>query len=296
MSDKMMPRPTLDREGLTGYRASKPVHIGNGAADQLQLDVYGEVIGAAHEFIMRGGRLARRQVQSLRELGEVVCDQWEKPDDGIWEARSGPQHHTFSKMMCWRALDGLLTMHEHDHLDVPVQQFQRERDKIQTVIEEQGYDDEAASYVQAFGNQVADASLLLFSLQGYSSPNAPRMEATYTYLAERLRRGVLWYRYLPGTGDDLDGEEGAFGICSFWAVEHLARAGEREAAANAFERLLSYANDVGLFAEEVDPESGALLGNFPQAFTHVGLINAALALERGAGDEHLPKTTSKQEG
>lgn len=278
---------------LAGYRDSRPVRVGNAAADQLQLDIYGEVIGAAHEFIMRGGRLARRQVQSLSELGEVVCEAWQQPDDGIWEARSGAQHHTFSKVMCWRTLDGLLTMHEHGHLEVPAKRFGQVRDQIQAAVEERGYSKEIESYVQAFGNQAADASLLLLPVQGYCAPGDERMQSTYAFLEKKLATGSLWRRYRSDTDDGVSGSEAAFGICGFWAVEYLARAGRREAAAHAFERLLSYANDVGLFAEEIDPDNGAALGNFPQAFTHVGLINAALAIEGIPQErEHPPAAAS----
>jgi GH15 family glucan-1,4-alpha-glucosidase len=283
---------TLDH--LSGYRDSRPVRVGNAAADQLQLDVYGEVIGAAHEFIMRGGRLAQRQVQSLVELGEVVCEAWQQPDNGIWEARSGPRHHTFSKVMCWRALDGLITMHEHDHLEGPAAWFRRVRDEIRTVVEEQGYDSDVESYVQAFGGRTADASLLALPVQGYCAPDAKRMQSTYAFLEKELATGSLWRRYRSSADDGVSGSEAAFGICSFWAVEYLARAGRREAATHAFEELLSYANDVGLFAEEIDPEDGAALGNFPQASTHIGLINAALAIEGvPQNQKEAPATASK---
>lgn len=277
---------------LSGYRGSRPVRVGNEAGRQFQLDLYGEVVGAAHEYIMRGGRLSKRRVQSLRRLGEVVCDQWRKPDEGIWEVRTGRRHYVHSKLMCWRALDNLLTMHDHGHLSVPVERFRREREVIRETIEDEGYSKDVNSYVQAFGNHRADASLLLLPLQGYIRPTAPRMQSTYAFLEEQLSADGLWYRYPPGGGDGLEGREGAFGVCSFWAVEYLARAGKREVAAEAFERVLACANDVGLFAEEIDPETGAALGNFPQAFTHIGLVNAALALapeEERAASEQAPQ-------
>ena len=279
---------------LSGYRGSRPVRAGNAATEQLQLDVYGEVVGAAHELIMRGGRLAKKQVESLRELGEVVCDLWREPDAGIWEARSGRKHHTHSKVMCWRALDGLLRMHRHGHLKVPVEQFEREREAIRDDIEEKGYSADVGSYAQTYDGQTPDASLLLMASQGYCAPDAPRMVSTYAYLKKHLERRGLWYRYPPGE-DGLEGQEGTFGICSFWAAEYLARRGEVEAARETFERVLACASDVGLFAEEIDAASGAALGNVPQAFTHVGLINAALALGRAAKGE-APARVSRAAG
>lgn len=277
---------------LSGYRGSRPVRVGNEAGRQFQLDLYGEVVGAAHEYIMRGGTLAGRRVRSLRTLGDVVCDRWREPDEGLWEVRGQRRHHVHSKLMCWRALDNLLTMDEHGHLDVPVARFKRERAAIRRAIEENGYSESVGSYVQTFENQHADASLLLLPLQGYIPPNDPRMQSTYAFLEGQLSTGGLWHRYPPGADDGLEGREGAFGICSFWAVEYLARSGRRAAAARAFERVLACASDVGLFAEEIDPETGAALGNFPQAFTHIGLVNAALALaseEERAASEHAPQ-------
>jgi GH15 family glucan-1,4-alpha-glucosidase len=267
-----------DLDHLSGYRHSRPVRVGNAAVQQLQLDVYGEVIGAAHEFVMRGGRLARWQLRQLRGLGETVCKRWQEPDAGIWEVRSNPRHHVHSKVMCWRALDNLLTMHAHSHLSVPVDHFRSVRDAIGAAIETEGYSETVQSYAQAFGGQAADASLLRLPAQGYVEAGAPRMRSTYTYLEAQLCQSGLWYRYRPDGGDGLSGREGAFGVCSFWAAEYLAQRGETELAQIAFERVLACANDVGLFAEEMDPETGAALGNFPQAFTHIGLINAALAL------------------
>ncbi len=272
---------------LAGYKDSRPVRIGNDAAEQRQLDVYGEVIGAAHEYVMRGGRLAKSKVRALCDLGETVCSRWQEPDAGLWERRS-QRHHVYSKVMCWRALDNLLTMHAHGHLQVPAERFRRVRDAIHGAVEAEGYSEEAESYVQTFGSQTADASLLLLPTQGFAASSAPRMQSTYAYLKAKLSVDGLWYRYPPGE-DGLEGRDGTFGICSFWAVEYLARSGKREAATEAFEHVLECANDVGLFAEEIDPETRAALGNFPQAFTHIGLINAALALVR-SGEAAKPSS------
>ncbi|MGI5860759.1 MAG: glycoside hydrolase family 15 protein [Myxococcales bacterium] len=268
---------------LAGYRGSRPVRVGNAACRQLQLDVYGEVIGAAFEYLAHGGRLARRQLRRLRELGKTVCRLWSEPDDGIWEVRSGRRHHVYSKVMCWRALDLLLVMAERGLVPMPVERFRATREAIRAAIEAEGFAPEVGSYVQAFGRVAADASLLLMPSQGYLDAGDARMRSTFAFLERELCRDGLWYRYAPGEADGLAGREGAFGICSFWATEHLARRGELDAAQRAFERVLGFANDVGLFSEEIDPETGALLGNFPQAFTHIGLINAALAIERARG-------------
>jgi GH15 family glucan-1,4-alpha-glucosidase len=262
---------------LEGYSGSRPVRIGNGAAEQFQLDVYGEVIDAAFCFVERGRRLDRGTARLLAGLGKTVCRRWREPDEGIWEPRGGRQHYTHSKMMCWVALDRLLRLHEAGHVRVPASAFAEQRDAIRTEIESRGFSEELQSYVSVLDGQEVDASLLLGGLYRYVDPRHPRMRSTCARIRERLGRNGLLYRSNPESGG-LPGREGAFGICSFWDVECSALQGDVEAAAAAFEHVLSYANDVGLFAEEIDPDSGAALGNFPQAFTHVGLINAALTL------------------
>ena len=176
-------------------------------------------------------------------------------------------------------------MHEAGLLRLPVERFRAERAALRAVIEAHGYNDEIRSYTRTFDSDDLDASLLLLPLYGYLAGTEPRMRATCGRIHERLARGPLLYRYAENTGDGFPSGEGAFGICSFWAVECLARGGELDAARRAFEQLLSYGNEVGLFAEEIDPETGAALGNFPQAFTHVGLINAALTLAEYAAQE-----------
>ncbi|HEU4494206.1 MAG TPA: glycoside hydrolase family 15 protein [Rubrobacteraceae bacterium] len=263
---------------LGGYAGSRPVRIGNDAHGQLQLDVYGEVLDAAVQLAGRGGRFDRDATRMLNGLGHTVCRRWREPDEGIWEGRSGRFHHTHSKALCWVALDRLIKMHEADHLKVPVDMFRIHRDEIRREIEARGYNERIGSYTRTFDGDEVDASLLTLPLYGYIEGTNPRMRSTRARIHERLSRDGLLYRYETGTDDGLPPGEGAFGICSFWAVECQARGGDVEGAKRAFERLLSYANDVGLFAEEIDPETGAALGNFPQAFTHIGLINAALTL------------------
>ena len=270
--------PERELAHLAGYAGSRPVRVGNDAHGQLQLDVYGEVLDAVARFARRGGRFDRDTVRFLNGLGRTVCAQWREPDEGIWEGRSGRAHHTHSKVLCWVALDRLIELHETRGMEVDAEEFRRERDAIRAEIERRGYNPRIGSYTRVFDGDDLDASLLTVPLYGYIDAAHPRMATTCTRIHEVLGRGELIYRYLEGTDDGLPSGEGAFGVCSFWAVECRARGGDVDGATRAFERLLEHANDVGLFAEEIDPDTGAALGNMPQAFTHVGLINAALTL------------------
>lgn len=267
-------------EHLGGYRGSTPVRVGNGAVDQRQLDVYGEVIGAARAMAERGGELGRARSRALRGFGDVVCESWTEPDRGIWEVRSGRHHHTLSKAQCWLALDDLLALHRNGRIEVPADRYRQEKNAIGETIESRGWNEEAGSYVSRFGGTEVDASLLLLALRGYVEPDSDRMLSTWQRIRSELEVDGLYRRYGASYDDGLSGEEAAFGICSFWAAEYLASTGDVQAAREQFERTLRCANDVGLFSEEVDPESGTLLGNFPQAFTHLGLIGAALCIGR----------------
>ena len=263
---------------LPGYRGSRPVRIGNLAADQLQLDTYGELVESAFVWVTRGGALDRASRSNLVELGRAVCRFWREPDDGIWERRSGRRQHTHSKVMCWLALDRLLKLHASGHLRVPEREFTRERDALRGEIERRGFNERIGSYVSAFDGDDVDASLLVFALHGYVKADSPRMRSTCDRIRGRLGAGSLLFRYRENDG--LPPGEGAFGICSFWEAECLAMQNQRAAAVQQFERLLEMANDIGLFAEQIDPASNAALGNFPQALSHIGLINAALELQR----------------
>jgi GH15 family glucan-1,4-alpha-glucosidase len=264
-------------EHLSGYRASRPVRIGNGAYRQVQLDVYGGVLFAALDYVQKGGELQEDEAQLLVGFGKTVCRQWRDPDSGIWEVRGPKRHYTFSKIMCWTALDSLLKLKDRGCLGVDVETFRRERDEIEAVIETRGFNEALGSYVSELGGDRLDASLLLMGCLGYRNPAHARMRATFDRIQERLGRNGLLYRYDEGS-DHLSSREGAFGICSFWAIDNLARRGDVEAAESAFQHILSFSNDLGLFAEEIDPDTGEPLGNFPQAFTHVGLVNGAMAL------------------
>ncbi|HSL81284.1 MAG TPA: glycoside hydrolase family 15 protein [Thermoanaerobaculia bacterium] len=277
--------PERELDHLEGYRGSRPVRVGNDARGQLQLDVYGEVADAAIRYVRRGGALSRAAGRMLAGLGDVVCRRWREPDEGIWEIRSGRFHHTFSKALCWTTLDRLLELHDRDDLRLSERQrvrFTRERSAIRAAVEEEGYDEELGSYVSVFGGREVDASLLLLGRFGYADPAGERMLGTCRRVQERLGVNGFLYRYL-GYEDGLPRGEGAFGIASFWQADCWCRQGRVDEAEAIFERVLGAANDLGLFGEEIDPETGACLGNFPQAYTHAGLIDAALTLQAARG-------------
>jgi len=270
---------------LAGYRGSRPVRIGNGAHKQVQMDVYGEVVSAAYFFVKSGGKLQADERKLLTGFGEIVCRHWRDPDNGIWEIRGAERQYTFSKLMCWSALDSLIKLHEQGTLRIDVSRYRRERDSIAQTIEMHGFNETVGSYTSELDGDNLDAALLLMGCLGYRDPGHPRMRSTSDRIQERLGCDGLLNRYERGF-DGLESPEGAFGICSFWAVDNLAKRGDLPDAAEAFEHILSFANDVGLYAEEIDVATGAALGNFPQAFTHVGLINAAMAIaesQKGSG-------------
>jgi GH15 family glucan-1,4-alpha-glucosidase len=297
---------TLDR--LAGYRGSRPVRTGNLAVEQRQLDVYGEVIDAVTHFVRAGGSLDRETEGVLRAWGEYVCRHWEEPDEGIWEPRTGRAIHTHSRVLSWVALDRLLHLHAQDHVRwAPAAKFEENREAIRRQIETRAWNSVLQSYVAEPDGDRLDATLLLLAWYGFEAPGSERMQLTYRRIREQLGAGDgLLYRYRTnpavrpeadpvGEGEPYSPGEGAFGISSFWAAEYLAIGGGTvEEAQDLFERLCGYANDVGLFAEEIDPYTGAALGNFPQAFTHVGLINAAISLARRLEGEppiqrHVPE-------
>lgn len=265
---------------LSGYLDSRPVRIGNGARDQLQLDIYGEVVDATAQYAQHVTRLDRVVQKALIGFGHYVAENWDRPDEGIWEPRSGRADHTHSRLMCWTALDRILAMSDKGLLQkVPRDLFARERDRIRQQIESRAWNERLQSYVSVLEGDEVDASLLRLTWYGFEPADSKRMRSTYQHIEQELGAGHgLLYRYRR------DPTEGAFGICGFWGVEHLALSGALDQAHEAFQQLLRYQNDLGLFAEEVDPQSGGALGNFPQAFTHVGLISAALTIaeqERG---------------
>jgi len=291
-------RPPAERVlyNLASFANSRPVRFGNSAAMQLQLDMYGEVIDATAQVAQVTGYLDRDTQNLLCMFGDYVCDHWHLPDQGIWEPRGAARHHTHSRLLCWVALDrlvelgrrGIVAGLDHDKLAT-------HRAAIRRDIETNAFDAELGSYTGTLGGRELDASVLLMSWYGFHGPGSPRMCSTYARICERLGAGPgLFYRY----EHSIPKREGAFWICSFWATEHLAKGGGTRAEANAlFDAACRYANDVGLMAEEVDADTREPIGNFPQAYTHVGLISAALSLEervRKACDERSHRQRARQ--
>jgi GH15 family glucan-1,4-alpha-glucosidase len=267
---------------LSGYRGARPVRIGNAAHDQLQLDIYGELTETVAQYVGAGGELDATECAMLAGVGRRVMQLWRQPDQGIWETRSEPRHHTFSKAMCWVTLDRLRHLGERFPIGLDAAQLERESTAIRNQIEEQGFDAALGTYVAYYGGTEADASLLLLARYGYIAPGHPRMEGTYRYIMKTLTVQGFVHRYRDDTGfDGISAPENAFAPCNFWAAEYLANADHREEAKALFERLCKCANEVGLFAEEIGVAHCNLVGNFPQAFTHVSLISAATALYQG---------------
>jgi GH15 family glucan-1,4-alpha-glucosidase len=281
---------------LRGYRKSSPVRIGNAARDQLQLDVYGEVIDAAAQFAARGGTLDREMQKVLMGLGDFVLKHWQLPDEGIWEPRNGRQHHTHSRLLCWTALDRLSALCDQGKLPRKhVERYRHNAELIKQEILTRGWNPELQSYVSVLDGDQLDSSLLLLSWYGFEKADSPRMQSTYRALRQKLGtpEGLL-FRY------ETQAHEGTFAICSFWEAEFLALGGGTVTEAESLMKsLLHYGNAVGLYGEEIDGRTGAALGNFPQAFTHVGLIGAALSLEqRKKGEQqlmHRPESATEQE-
>jgi len=262
---------------LAGYRDSRPVRVGNGAATQLQLDVYGEVIAAASLFAEFAGALDRDHGRRVAGIADLVCDIWQEPDAGIWEVRGEATQFTQSKMMCAIALDRAASLAEAGHL--PTRNLERWRTtstRIHEFVETNCYSEARASYTRSVDDDELDASLLLAVLAGYDRADAPRLRRTVDAVRRELATGSLLHRYVAADG--LLGKDGAFVACSFWLAEALARQGHIDEATELMDDLVALANDVGLYAEEIDPESGVFLGNFPQGLSHLALINAAVAI------------------
>jgi GH15 family glucan-1,4-alpha-glucosidase len=279
---------TLDH--LSGYRGSKPVRIGNGAYSQLQLDIYGELMDSVYLYNKYGAPISYDFWVQLRKLLGWVVKNWKREDEGIWEIRSGKQPFTYSKLMCWVALDRGLRLADKRSFPGDRQLWLSVRDEIYEKIMEKGWSSSRHSFVQSFGSDVLDASNLIMPLVFFVSPTDRRMLATLKEVLKPPQEGglvsnSLTYRYnVTNAKDGFTGEEGTFNICSFWLVEALTRAGRTdpsklEKARLMFEKMLGYANHLGIFSEETGP-SGEALGNFPQAFTHLALISAAYNLDR----------------
>jgi GH15 family glucan-1,4-alpha-glucosidase len=273
------PERTLE---LDGYRGSRPVRVGNDAAGQTQLGIYGDLLQTALIYTEDGGRLDRETGRRLAGIADLVCRIWRQPDSGIWEVRSRPLQFTQSKMLCWVALDRALRLCDRGHAPSGhASTWRRERLAIREFIETSCWSQRLGSYTRHAGGEELDASLLLGVLLGYEGPDPGRLASTVEALRRDLGRGPLLSRY---SGEDgLRGAEGAFLCCSFWLADALARIGRRAEAAELMEQLLALANDVGLYAEEIDPLTGEPLGNTPQGLVHLALINAAVSIaEAGA--------------
>jgi GH15 family glucan-1,4-alpha-glucosidase len=272
--------PEIELDHLEGYRSSRPVRIGNGAASQFQLDTFGELLDTAWLYRQHGGEIDEVFWEFLSRVGGAVLDKWTEPDQGIWEIRGDPRHFVYSKVMAWVALDRLLKLAELDERKDDLDGWRKAREEIRKLVERKGVDPESGGFTQSFGDGgKLDASNLMIPIVGFVGHDDPRARATVERIAANLSANGLVYRYVTDGVDGLSGDEATFAICSFWLVECLAQGGEHERARDLFERLLSFCNDVGLLAEEIEPHSGELLGNFPQAFSHLGLIQAALALD-----------------
>jgi GH15 family glucan-1,4-alpha-glucosidase len=268
-------RPEADERSLplSGYRGSRPVRVGNGAAGQTQLDVYGEVLDAASEIARSAGVLDRDHARWLAAIADHVCATWREPDHGIWEVRSEPAHFTQSKMLCAVALDRACALHGQGLLRGDAGRWRSEREQIRAFVESRCYSEERGSYTRSAGEDLPDASLLLGVIAGYDDPRAPRLLGTVGAVRRELASGPFVARYV--SEDGLPGEEGAFLACSFWLAEAYARQGRVDEASALMDELVGLANDVGLYAEEIEPATGAFLGNFPQALSHLALITAA---------------------
>ncbi len=282
---------TLDH--LEGYKQSKPVRVGNGAYNQLQLDIYGELMDSVYLYNKYGTPISYDLWKHLRRLINWVCDNWQRPDEGVWEVRGGQQHFLYSKLMCWVAIDRGLRLADKRSFPADRKRWLKIRDKIYEEIMEKGWSESRQAFVQRYGSDTLDAANLMMPLVFFLSPTDPRMLSTLDAINQSPERGGLVanglvYRYnATETEDGFDGEEGTFNICTFWLVEALTRAGRvdrarLDEARLMFEQMLGYANHVGLYAEETG-HHGEALGNFPQAFTHLALISAAFNLDRALG-------------
>ncbi|MFK0290532.1 glycoside hydrolase family 15 protein [Streptomyces sp. NPDC090442] len=269
LSERLLPH-------LAGWRDSTPVRTGNDAWSQRQLDVYGELLDAAHESLPPGELLDPPTRTFLVQAADTAARRWTEPDQGIWERRGPSRHFLHSKLMCWVALDRAISMatalQAHEH----VPRWRHERENVRQAIEERGWSSRSGAFTQAFGSDELDASALMLPIVGFLPPQDPRIRSTVLAVTTHLTDpDGLVRRYL---GDEIEEAEGAFLLCTFWLAHALALTGHPVRARQVFQAALTHANDVGLFAEESDPATGEALGNYPQAFSHIGLINAARAI------------------
>ena len=268
---------------LRGWRDSRPVRVGNGAWTQTQLDVYGQLLNALHLYRDKLGDLHPEIQRFSADLADTAAERWREKDQGMWEMRGEPLHHLSSKVLCWTALDRAVELAPQLDEHARVDEWTAARDEIHAAVIEHGWSEKRQAFAQSFGSDELDAAQLLMPMVGFLPADDPRMRSTIEAIAAHLTEDGLVLRYRNREGmnaDGLEGEEGTFVICTFWLVSALALAGEVERAEALFDQLVSYANDVGLMAEEIDTENNELLGNFPQAFSHIGLITAANRLDQ----------------
>jgi GH15 family glucan-1,4-alpha-glucosidase len=273
-------------EHLPGWRDSRPVRVGNGAWNQVQLDVYGELLNALYVYHARLGDLHPEIQAFVADLADTAARRWTERDSGIWEMRGEPLHHLSSKVMCWTALDRAVKLAPKLGEHAKAEEWAAARDAIREAILTRGWSEQRQSFAQAFDSDDLDAAVLLMPIYGFLPATDPRMRSTIDAVARELTQDGLVLRYRNQEGvnaDGLSGEEGTFVICSFWLVDCLARAGEIDLAEELYRQLAGYANDLGLLAEEIDTATGEQLGNFPQAYSHIGLITAGYEIDKAKG-------------
>ncbi|KAA1374632.1 glycoside hydrolase family 15 protein [Aeromicrobium fastidiosum] len=278
--DGNQPQDETTLDHLTGYRDSGPVRVGNAAVDQLQLDIYGELIDSVYLFNKYGDGISSDAWADVTRVVQWVCDNWDREDAGMWETRAGEQAHTTSRLMCWVAIERTIRMARQRGLPGDISAWSAVRDEIYERIMTKSWNADLKAFTQVEGGDALDAGLLLMPMVKFLSSADPKFLSTLDAIEDRLVVDSLVFRYDPKLSPDgLDGEEGTFSLCSFWYVEALTRAGRLEEARLALEKMFTYANHLGLYAEEVGA-TGDQLGNFPQAFTHLALISAAINLDR----------------
>ncbi len=283
---------------LDGYRSSRPVRIGNAAYSQFQLDIYGEILDSAHLYRKFGGEMDPEYWEYLQRVVAFVIDHWQEPDEGIWEIRGDRQHFVSSKAWCWVALDRAIKAARALGLPGDVERWRKVRAAIKEDVLGNGYDAERGAFVQAYGSKKLDASNLLLPLVGFVRVDDPRMRATIEAIERELTSPEGFVFRYKRDDDDVAGREGTFAICTYWLADNLIALGDLQRARALFDKLRDSANDLGLFSEETEPETGAMLGNFPQAFTHLAFINTAVQLheaeehQKGAQGSDTGKSTT----
>jgi alpha,alpha-trehalase len=286
--------PERELTHLAGYRGSRPVRIGNGAAQQHQLDIFGEVLAAASLYY-RGARQERPVTagtwQLLCNFVNQAAGRWQEPGHGIWEVRGETALFLYSRLMYWVAVDRGLKLAETYHLDAPLDKWRSVRTQIRDAILAKGIDPDRQVFTQAFGSQALDAAALMIPQTGFLPATDPRLERTVAAVKSDLTKNGLVYRYR--NADSLPGGEGTFTLCTFWLVSALALDGKLDEAQDLFERTVAYANDLGLMSEEINPETGEMLGNFPQGFTHLALIQAAVNVAKA--EQHGAESQAETE-